>query len=148
MKVVLVTKIKNLGNIGDIVDVKSGYGRNFLLPQGKAIPANEENLKVYEAEKEELMKAEEQKITSAREIYEKLNDLSLELKVAVSEEGVMYGSVGTKEISEGLEAQGFEVERQSIRLPDGSLKEVGESKIDIELHAEVIASINLSIKAE
>lgn len=69
------------------------------------------------------------KITSAREIYEKLNDLSLELKVAVSEEGVMYGSVGTKEISEGLEAQGFEIERQSIRLPDGSLKEVGESKL-------------------
>ena len=148
MKIILKETITGLGSPGDLVDVKSGYGRNFLLPQGKAIPANEENLKVYEAEKEELMKAEEQKITSAREIYEKLNDLSLELKVAVSEEGVMYGSVGTKEISEGLEAQGFEVERQSIRLPDGSLKEVGESKIDIELHAEVIASINLSIKAE
>ena len=148
MKIILKETITGLGSPGDLVDVNSGYGRNFLLPQGKAIPANEENLKVYEAEKEELMKAEEQKITSAREIYEKLNDLSLELKVAVSEEGVMYGSVGTKEISEGLEAQGFEVERQSIRLPDGSLKEVGESKIDIELHAEVIASINLSIKAE
>ncbi len=99
MKIILKETITGLGSPGDLVDVKSGYGRNFLLPQGKAIPANEENLKVYEAEKEELMKAEEQKITSAREIYEKLNDLSLELKVAVSEEGVMYGSVGTKEIS-------------------------------------------------
>ena len=148
MKIILKETITGLGSPGDLVDVRSGYGRNFLLPQGKAIPANDENLKVYEAEKAELMKAEEQKITSAREIYEKLNDLSLELKVAVSEEGVMYGSVGTKEISEGLEAQGFEIERQSIRLPDGSLKEVGESKIDIELHAEVIASINLSLKAE
>ena len=126
MKIILKETITGLGSPGDLVDVKSGYGRNFLLPQGKAIPANDENLKVYEAEKAELMKAEEQKITSAREIYEILNDLSLELKVAVSEEGVMYGSVGTKEISE----------------PDGSLKEVGESKIDIELHAEVIASIN------
>ena len=94
------------------------------------------------------MEVEEQKISAAKEIYEKLNEFSLEVKVAVSEEGVMYGSVGTKEISEGLEVQGFEVERQSIRLPDGALKEIGESTIDIELHAEVIASINLSIKAE
>jgi len=76
MKIILKETITGLGSPGDLVDVKSGYGRNFLLPQGKAIPANEENLKVYEAEKEELMKAEEQKITSAREIYEKLNDLT------------------------------------------------------------------------
>ena len=148
MKIILKETITGLGSPGDLVDVKSGYGRNFLLPLGKAIPANDENLKIYEAEKAKLMEVEEQKISAAKEIYEKLNEFSLEVKVAVSEEGVMYGSVGTKEISEGLEVQGFEVERQSIRLPDGALKEIGESKIDIELHAEVIASINLSIKAE
>ena len=148
MKIILKETITGLGSPGDLVDVKSGYGRNFLLPHGKAIPANDENLKIYEAEKAKLMEVEEQKISAAKEIYEKLNEFSLEVKVAVSEEGVMYGSVGTKEISEGLEVQGFEVERQSIRLPDGALKEIGESTIDIELHAEVIASINLSIKAE
>ena len=148
MKIILKETITGLGSPGDLVDVKSGYGRNFLLPQGKAIPANDENLKIYEAEKAKLMEVEEQKISAAKEIYEKLNEFSLEVKVAISEEGVMYGSVGTKEISEGLEVQGFEVERQSIRLPNGALKEIGESKIDIELHAEVIASIDLSIKAE
>ena len=148
MKIILKETITGLGSPGDLVDVKSGYGRNFLLPHGKAIPANDQNLKIYEAEKAKLMEVEEQKISAAKEIYEKLNEFSLEVKVAVSEEGVMYGSVGTKEISEGLEVQGFEVERQSIRLPDGALKEIGESTIDIELHAEVIASINLSIKAE
>ena len=148
MKIILKETVTGLGSPGDLVDVSSGYGRNFLLPKGKAIPANDENLKIYEAEKAKLLEAEEQKISLAKEVLEKLNDFNLELKVAVSEEGVMYGSVGTKEISEGLEVIGFEVERQSIRLPEGALKELGESKIDIELHAEVIASINLSVKAE
>tara|TARA_B100000989_G_scaffold214360_1_gene162988 strand:+ start:217 stop:663 length:447 start_codon:yes stop_codon:yes gene_type:complete len=148
MKIILKETVTGLGSPGDLVDVNSGYGRNFLLPKGKAIPANDENLKIYEAEKAKLLEVEEQKISQAREILEKLNEFNLELKVAVSEEGVMYGSVGTKEISEGLEINGFEIERQSIRLPEGALKELGESKIDIELHAEVIASINLSVKAE
>ena len=148
MKIILKETVTGLGSPGDLVDVSSGYGRNFLLPKGKAIPANDENLKIYEAEKAKLLEAEEQKISQAKEVLEKLNDFNMELKVAVSEEGVMYGSVGTKEISEGLEVNGFEVERQSIRLPEGALKELGESKIDIELHAEVIASINLSVKAE
>tara|TARA_B100001027_G_scaffold38569_1_gene24257 strand:+ start:751 stop:1197 length:447 start_codon:yes stop_codon:yes gene_type:complete len=148
MKIILKETVTGLGSPGDLVDVNSGYGRNFLLPKGKAIPANDENLKIYEAEKAKLLEVEEQKISQAREILEKLNEFNLELKVAVSEEGVMYGSVGTKEISEGLGINGFEIERQSIRLPEGALKELGESKIDIELHAEVIASINLSVKAE
>ena len=148
MKIILKETVTGLGSPGDLVDVNSGYGRNFLLPKGKAIPANDENLKIYEAEKAKLLEVEEQKISQAKEVLEKLNEFNLDLKVAVSEEGVMYGSVGTKEISEGLEINGFEVERQSIRLPEGALKELGESKIDIELHAEVIASINLYIKAE
>ena len=148
MKIILKETVTGLGSPGDLVDVNSGYGRNFLLPKGKAIPANDENLKIYEAEKAKLLEVEEQKISQAKEVLEKLNEFNLDLKVAVSEEGVMYGSVGTKEISEGLEINGFEIERQSIRLPEGALKELGESKIDIELHAEVIASINLSVKAE
>ena len=148
MKIILKETVTGLGSPGDLVDVNSGYGRNFLLPKGKAIPANDENLKVYEAEKTKLLEAEKLKIAQANELLEKLNGFNLEVKRAVSEEGVMYGSVGTKEISDGLEANDFEVERQSIRLPEGAIKEIGESSIDIELHPEVIASINLSIKAE
>ncbi|MFL2754248.1 MAG: 50S ribosomal protein L9 [Gammaproteobacteria bacterium] len=148
MKVILKETVTGLGSPGDLVDVKSGYGRNFLLPGGKAIPATDENLKVYEAEKSKLLEAEKQKISLAKELLEKLNDFNLSISVAVTDEGVMYGSIGTKEISDGLEVNGFAIERQSIRLPEGALKELGEFKIDIELHAEVIASINLSIKSE
>ena len=100
MKIILKETVTGLGSPGDLVDVSSGYGRNFLLPKGKAIPANDENLKIYEAEKAKLLEAEEQKISQAKEVLEKLNEFNLELKVAVSEEGVMYGSVGTKEISD------------------------------------------------
>ena len=148
MKVILKETVTGLGSPGDLVDVKSGYGRNFLLPGGKAIPATDENLKVYEAEKSKLLEAEKQKISIAKELLEKLNDFNISISVAVTDEGVMYGSIGTKEISDGLEVNGFAIERQSIRLPEGALKELGEFKIDIELHAEVIASINLSIKSE
>ena len=148
MKIILKETVTGLGSPGDLVDVNSGYGRNFLLPKGKAIPANDENLKVYEAEKSKLLEAEKQKISLAKELLEKLNDFNLSISVAVTDEGVMYGSIGTKEISDGLEVNGFAIERQSIRLPEGALKELGEFKIDIELHAEVIASINLSIKSE
>lgn len=148
MKVILKETVTGLGSPGDLVDVKSGYGRNFLLPGGKAIPATDENLKVYEAEKSKLLEVEKQKISLAKELLEKLNDFNLSISVAVTDEGVMYGSIGTKEISDGLEVNGFAIERQSIRLPEGALKELGEFKIDIELHAEVIASINLSIKSE
>jgi large subunit ribosomal protein L9 len=148
MKIILKETVTGLGSPGDLVDVKSGYGRNFLLPGGKAIPATDENLKIYEAEKSKLLEAEEIKISAAKVIFEKLNEFSLSLEVAVTEEGAMYGSIGTKEISEGLESSGFEIERQSIRLPEGALKELGEFKIDIELHAEVIALINLTIKSE
>ena len=103
MKIILKETVTGLGSPGDLVDVNSGYGRNFLLPKGKAIPANDENLKVYEAEKTKLLEAEKLKIAQANELLEKLNDFNLEVKVAVSEEGVMYGSVGTKEISDGLD---------------------------------------------
>lgn len=148
MKIILKETVTGLGSPGDLVDVKSGYGRNFLLPGGKAIPATDENLKIYEAEKSNLLEAEEIKISAAKVIFEKLNEFSLSLEVAVTEEGAMYGSIGTKEISDGLEPSGFEIERQSIRLPEGALKELGEFKIDIELHPEVIALINLTIKSE
>jgi len=148
MKLILQESITGLGNPGDLVQVKSGYGRNYLLPSGKAIIANEENMKVYEAKQEELKLQEEKKLESAKEIFEKINEFSVSQIVAISEEGTMYGSVGTKEISELLEANDFQIERSAVRLPEGSLKELGNYVIDIELHPEVIAKINLELKPE
>ena len=148
MKLILQESITGLGNPGDLVQVKSGYGRNYLLPSGKAIIANEENMKVYEARQEELKLQEEKRLESSKEIYEKLNGLSISQKVAISEEGSMYGSIGTKEISDLLEVDNFLIERSSIRLPEGSLKALGSFEIDIELHPEVIAKINLEIVPE
>ena len=148
MKLILQESITGLGNPGDLVQVKSGYGRNYLLPSGKAIIANEENMKFYEAKQEELKLQEEKRLESAKEIYEKINEFSVSQNVAISEEGTMYGSVGTKEISELLEANDFQIERSAVRLPEGSLKELGNYVIDIELHPEVIAKINLELKPE
>lgn len=148
MKLILQESITGLGNPGDLVQVKSGYGRNYLLPAGKAIIANEENMKVYEAKQEELKLQEEKRLESAKEIFEKINEFSVSQNVAISEEGTMYGSVGTKEISELLEANDFQIERSAVRLPEGSLKELGNYVIDIELHPEVIAKINLELKPE
>jgi len=148
MKLILQESITGLGNPGDLVQVKSGYGRNYLLPTGKAIVANEENMKVYEAKQEELKVQEEKRLESAKEIFEKINDFSVSQNVAISEEGTMYGSVGTKEISELLEANDFQIERSAVRLPEGSLKELGNYVIDIELHPEVVAKINLELKPE
>ena len=124
MKLILQESITGLGNPGDLVQVKSGYGRNYLLPSGKAIIANEENMKVYEAKQEELKLQEEKRLESAKEIFEKINEFSVSQNVAISEEGTMYGSVGTKEISELLEANDFQIERSAVRLPEGSLKEL------------------------
>tara|TARA_B100000003_G_scaffold126264_1_gene113161 strand:- start:12 stop:464 length:453 start_codon:yes stop_codon:yes gene_type:complete len=148
MKLILQESITGLGNPGDLVQVKSGYGRNYLLPTGKAIVANDENMKVYEAKQEELKVQEEKRLESAKEIFEKINELSVSQNVAISEEGTMYGSVGTKEISELLEANDFQIERSAVRLPEGSLKELGNYVIDIELHPEVVAKINLELKSE
>jgi len=148
MKLILQASITGLGNPGDLVQVKSGYGRNYLLPTGKAILANEENMKVYEIKQEELKLQEEKRLESAKDIFEKINEFSVSQNVAISEEGTMYGSVGTKEISELLEANEFNIERSAVRLPEGSLKELGNYVIDIELHPEVVAKVNLELKPE
>ena len=148
MKLILQESITGLGNPGDLVQVKSGYGRNYLLPTGKAILANEENMKVYKVKQEELKLQEEKRLESAKDIFEKINEFSVSQNVAISEEGTMYGSVGTKEISELLEANDFNIERSAVRLPEGSLKELGNYVIDIELHPEVVAKVNLELKPE
>tara|TARA_Y100001970_G_scaffold270485_1_gene364429 strand:+ start:133 stop:588 length:456 start_codon:yes stop_codon:yes gene_type:complete len=148
MEVILLEKVAQLGDPGDLVKVKSGYGRNFLIPTGKAIRADEENKAEYERRKEELLKAEIARKEAAMEEAKKLEAFELSIEVPVSEEGTLYGSIGTREISESIAEKGIDIEKSSIRLPDGTLKEVGEYSIDIELHPEVIKGIKVVIVAK
>ena len=145
MEVILLEKIAQLGDPGDLVNVKAGYGRNFLIPSGKAVRANEENKAEYEKRKEALLSAEADRKSSALQQAEKMQSLSVIISAQVSEEGTLYGSIGTREIADALSEKGHEMEKSSVRLPEGVLKEVGEYSIDLELHPEVIVTISLQI---
>ncbi|MEK9902434.1 MAG: 50S ribosomal protein L9 [Gammaproteobacteria bacterium] len=147
MEVILLEKVAQLGDPGDLVNVKAGYGRNFLIPTGKAVRADEENKAEYEKRKEALLSAEADRKDSAQQQAEKMQSLSLTISAQVSDEGTLYGSIGTREIADALSEKGYETEKSSVRLPEGVLKEVGEYSIDIELHPEVIVTVSLQIVA-
>ena len=147
MEVILLEKVAQLGDPGDLVNVKAGYGRNFLIPTGKAVRADDENKAEYEKRKEALLSAEADRKDAALQQAEKMQSLSLTISAQVSEEGTLYGSIGTREIADALSEQGYEIEKSSVRLPEGVLKEEGEYSVDIELHPEVIVSIALQISA-
>ena len=147
MEIILLEKVAKLGDPGDLVNVKSGYGRNFLIPTGKAVRADEENKAEYERQKEALLTAEADRKESAVQQAQKMESLSVAISAQVSEEGTLYGSIGTREIADALIEKGFEVEKSAVRLPEGVLKEVGEYPVDIELHPEVIAPISVLISA-
>jgi len=148
MEIILLEKINKLGDPGDLVIVKPGYARNFLIPLGKAIRANEENKVEYEQRKASLEKAETERKSTALEVADKLKSLKITIAVPVSEEGTLYGSIGTREISDAINSLGLEVEKGTIRLPEGTLKELGEYELDVELHPEVIEKISIIISAE
>lgn len=148
MEIILLEKINKLGDPGDLVDVKPGFARNFLIPYGKAIKANEENKAEYEQRKASLQQAEVERKSLAKKLAEKLEKLKVSISVPVSEEGTLYGSIGTREISEALNLKSLEIEKGSIRLPEGTLKELGEYTIDIELHPEVIQEITIVLAPE
>jgi len=148
MELILLEKVAQLGDPGDLVEVKSGYGRNYLIPSGKAIRADEENKAEYERRKKDLLEAETERKDKALEEAKKLESIVVGIEVPVSEEGTLYGSIGTREISDSLIEKGIDLEKSSIRLPDGTLKEVGEYSIDIELHPEVVQNIKVVISAK
>ncbi len=147
MELILLQQVTQLGEIGDLVKVKSGYGRNFLIPQGKAVRADEESKADYEKRKETLLVAEKDRKAIALGLSKELKKIQVKIVAAVSEEGTLYGSVGTVEISDSIIAQGVEVQKSSVRLPEGALKAIGDYQIDIELHPEVIETIQVSIEA-
>ena len=147
MEVILLEKVAQLGDPGDLVNVKAGYGRNFLIPNGKAVRADEENKAEYEKRKEALLSAEAERKDLATNLASGMESLVIEITAEVSEEGTLYGSVGTREIADSLVEKGHQVEKSAVRLPEGVLKQVGEYSIDVELHPEVIAPITVKIIA-
>jgi large subunit ribosomal protein L9 len=148
MNVILLEKVGKLGNVGDQVAVKAGFGRNFLIPQGKAIPATKANIADFEARRAELEAAAAEKKAAAEARAEKLAELAVTIEANAGDEGKLFGSIGTRDIAEAITAAGVEVAKSEVKLPEGALREVGEFEIDIQLHSEVIQAVKLSVVAE
>jgi large subunit ribosomal protein L9 len=148
MQVILLEKVANLGNLGDVVKVKDGFARNFLLPQGKAKRATEANLKAFEARRAELEKSQADQLAKAQERGAKLEGLTLQIVQKAGVDGRLFGSVTNYDIVEALKAQGHEVERSMVRMPSGPLKQVGDYPIQLQLHADVVATVNVSVLGE
>ena len=148
MQVILMEKLANLGNLGDVVKVKDGYARNYLIPKGKAKRATEENLKVFEARRAELEKAQAATLVQAQERGAKLEGLSLKIAQKAGVDGRLFGSVTNYDIVDALKAQGFEVERAQVRMPTGALKQVGEFPLQIALHTDVVVTIAVTVVGE
>jgi large subunit ribosomal protein L9 len=148
MQVILMEKLANLGNLGDIVKVKDGYARNYLIPQGKAKRATEENRKAFEARRAELEKAQSAALAQAQERGAKLDGLNLKITQRAGVDGKLFGSVTNFDLVDALKAQGHEVERSQIRMPAGALKQVGEYPLQIALHADVVVTITVVVVGE
>tara|TARA_A100001011_G_scaffold351617_1_gene391829 strand:+ start:186 stop:632 length:447 start_codon:yes stop_codon:yes gene_type:complete len=148
MNVILLEKIGNLGDLGEEVSVKPGFARNYLLPQGKAVAADDENRTVFEGRRAELEASANEKLAEANTRAEKLVDKELLIAVKSGEEGRLYGSVGTQNIADALTAEGIPVERSEIRMPEGVIRVLGEYEIAIQLHTDVTAQIKVAVIPE
>ena len=149
MEVILLEKIAKLGELGDKVKVKPGYGRNFLIPQGKAVPATADNVAEFEARRAELEGAAAEGVALAEVRAGRLAELGqIVITVVAGEEGKLFGSVGTRDIADAVTSAGVEMNKAEIRLPEGALREVGEYEIKVHLHTDVDAVVQLAIVAE
>ena len=149
MDVILLETIGNLGGLGDKVTVKAGYGRNFLIPQGKAVPATDANIAEFEARRAELERAAAETLAAAQARGEALAALeAITIEANAGEEGKLFGSIGTRDIADAVTAAGVEIDKAEVRLPEGALRETGEYTIAIQLHPEVMADIALAIVPE
>lgn len=148
MEVILLEKIGKLGNLGDKVSVKSGFGRNYLVPQGKAVPATEANVAKFEERRAELEAAAAEKLAAATARAEGLNDKEVTITAKCGDEGKLFGSIGTRDIADAIAAAGAEVDKSEVRLPEGALRAIGEYDIAIQLHPEVTAIVKLAVVGE
>jgi large subunit ribosomal protein L9 len=145
MQVILLEKVRNLGNLGDKVNVKPGYGRNYLIPQSKAVFATEKNVMLFEERRSELEKKALQLFASAEQRAAKLNDITVVIQSQASDEGKLYGSVGPNEIRNALIARSIDVNKREIVMPEGPLHSVGNFVVHIHVHSDVIAHLQVEI---
>ena len=149
MEVILLENIGNLGSLGDKVEVKAGFGRNFLIPQGKAVPATEAAVAEFEARRAELEAAAAEALAAAESRAAAINELGLiSIAANAGEEGKLFGSVGTRDIADAVIAAGCEVDKSEVRLPEGALREIGEYEVAIQVHGDVTAMIALAVVPE
>ena len=148
MEIILLEKIANLGALGDRVKVKSGYARNFLIPKGKATEATSANLARFEARRAELERIAAEALAKAKARAEQLAELIVTLSVKTGSEGRLFGSVGPADIANAVSAAGIELQKQEVRLPTGSIRQIGEYDVDLHLHGEVKTQIRVNVIAE
>ena len=148
MQIILMEKLANLGQLGDVVKVKDGFARNYLIPQGKAKRATQANLAEFEKRRAELEKAQAESLTQAQERGAKLDGLMVQISRKAGVVGKLFGSVTNIDIAEALKAQGFDVPRSAIRMPLGPIKQIGDQTLSIALHTDVVVSIKVSVLGE
>jgi len=148
MEVILLEKVRNLGSLGDQVKVKAGFARNYLIPYGKAVTANEENRAKFEAKRAELEKTQSDAHDRARFRAEKMTGFTVQIVRKVSEEGKLFGSVGVRDICDAMQEAGFELVKSELHLDSGALKEMGDHEISVSLHPEVNFKIIVSVIGE
>lgn len=147
MQVILLEKVRNLGDLGETVNVKPGYGRNFLIPQSKAVFATEENLEAFQKRRAELEKKAKAALASAEQRAAKLNDTTVTIQAQASDEGSLYGSIGVNEIADALVEKSIEVCKKEIVMPDGPLHAVGQYIVEVHVHTDVIAHLQVEVVA-
>lgn len=148
MQIILLEKVINLGNLGDVVKVKDGYARNFLIPQKMAKRATPAAMAEFEARRAELEKAAAEKLAAAQGVADKMNGTAVTVARKAGMDGRLFGSVGNADVAEALKLAGFDVDKAAVRMPDGPLKAIGEFPLDIALHTDVLANISVNVVAE
>lgn len=148
MEVILLEKVRNLGGLGDKVAVKSGYGRNYLIPQNKAVPATASNVASFEARRAELEKEATDVLAAAQARAEKLEGISVSIAGNAGEEGKLFGSIGTADIAAAVTAAGVELAKAEVRMPEGAIRATGDYSVAVHLHVDVDSSVNVTVTAE
>ncbi len=148
MEIILLEKVQNLGDLGDKVTVRPGYGRNYLIPKGKAVAATEDNVAEFERHRAELEKTQADALAAAQKRADALKDLTVSIARKAGDEGRLFGSVGTGDIAEAVTAAGLELHKHEVRLPEGPLRQAGEYDIVLHLHADVDASVKVTVVPE
>lgn len=148
MNIILLERVRNLGELGDEVTVSPGYGRNFLIPQGKAVPASDSQRARFEAQRAELEKVAHERLAAAQARGATLEGMAVTIAARASEEGRLYGSIGTREIADAITEKGVEVNKAEVRLPEGAIRNTGEFDVELGLHSELVVTVKVTVIAD